>query len=69
MVQDAGDAFSMGMIFGLIVYGVYEATNQALLKKRSWTIVLVDAAWGMFLCGTVSVALWYLMQTIGLSLI
>jgi uncharacterized membrane protein len=58
-----GDAFSMGMIFGMVVYGVYECTNQALLKKRTRTIVLVDTAWGMLLCGTMSVVLWYLLTS------
>lgn len=61
-VTDAWDAFSMWMIFGMIVYGVYECTNQALLKKRHRTLVLVDTAWWMLLCGSVSVFLWYLIQ-------
>lgn len=60
-VKDAGDAFSLWMMFWLVVFGVYEWTNQALLKDRTWTIVLVDVARGMFLCGTVSWVLWNVM--------
>jgi len=67
-VSDMGDAFSMGMIFGMVVYGVSEATNVALLKKRTWTVFLVDTARGMLLCGIMSVVLWYLIQTFGLSM-
>ena len=57
-VQDGGDAFSLGMMFWLVVFGIYEGTNQALLKDWTWTIVLADVAWGMFLCGTVSFVLY-----------
>jgi uncharacterized membrane protein len=53
-----GDAFSMGMIFGLVVYGVYECTNMAMLQHWHRNVVLADIARGMLLCGTVSVALW-----------
>ncbi len=57
-VQDAWDAFSLGMMFGLVVFGIYEWTNQALLIKRNRTLVLADVARGMILCGTVSWVLW-----------
>lgn len=62
VVRDVSDAFSMWMIFGLIVYGVYETTNQALLKKRQWNIVLVDTCRWMLLCWVMSVFLRYLTQ-------
>lgn len=57
-VQDAWDAASMGMMFGLIVYGVYECTNMAMLKHRHWNVVLVDIARGMILCALVGFAMW-----------
>jgi uncharacterized membrane protein len=38
-VQDA-------FLFGLVVYGVYETTNYALLSNWSIFTVLVDTLWG-----------------------
>jgi hypothetical protein len=36
------DAF----LLGLVIYGVYEGTTYALLKKWKWNIVLIDTLWG-----------------------
>jgi uncharacterized membrane protein len=36
------DAF----LLGLVIYGVYETTSYALLKKWKWNIVLIDTLWG-----------------------
>jgi len=39
------DAF----LLGLVIYGVYETTSYALLKKWKWNIVLMDTLWGAIL--------------------
>ncbi len=36
------DAF----LLGIVIYGVYETTNMALLSKWSWLTVLMDTLWG-----------------------
>jgi uncharacterized membrane protein len=36
------DAF----LLGLVIYGVYETTNKALLSKWDWTTVIIDTLWG-----------------------
>ena len=36
------DAF----LFGLVIYGVYETTNKAILKKWNWDSVIIDTIWG-----------------------
>lgn len=36
------DAF----LLGLVIYGVYETTNKALLKNWKWKTVLLDTLWG-----------------------
>lgn len=36
------DAF----LLGLVIYGVYETTNKALLSKWTWTTVIIDTLWG-----------------------
>lgn len=36
------DAF----LLGIMVYGVYETTNKALLKNWKWETVFIDTLWG-----------------------
>ena len=36
------DAFFLG----IVIYGVYETTNMALLSKWSWITVITDTLWG-----------------------
>lgn len=42
------DAF----LFGLVIYGVYETTNYALLKDWSIITVFIDTLWGGILFAT-----------------
>lgn len=37
-----------GALFGFFCYATFELTNMALLKHWSWTVVVVDIAWGSF---------------------
>jgi len=48
-------AFGWGALFGLIVYGVYDLTNLAVLEKWTLLVTLVDMVWGGVLCGTTTV--------------
>lgn len=45
----AGEAALRGAALGLLVYGVYNFTNMALLKDWSGRVVAIDTCWGMFL--------------------
>ena len=36
------DAF----LLGLVVYGVFDATNYALLNKWNWRTMVIDGSWG-----------------------
>lgn len=40
-----------GMMFGLVVYGVYNLTNVATLPGYPWNLVAVDTLWGVFWFG------------------
>ena len=40
--KSTSDAF----LFGLVIYGVYETTNYALLKNWSIFTVFIDTLWG-----------------------
>ena len=45
-----------GILFGFFTYATYDLTNLATLKEWPVTIVLIDIAWGMILCGIASAA-------------
>lgn len=44
-------ALIWGALYGLVLYGVYDFTNRAILEKWSLSLTLRDIAWGMTLCG------------------
>lgn len=39
-----------GAIFGLVLYGVYDFSNYAILKEYTIAMTIVDLAWGTTLC-------------------
>lgn len=45
-----------GVLYGFFTYATYELTNLALLKDWPVTIVFIDIAWGMILCGIAAAA-------------
>lgn len=47
-------AIAWGALFGLVVYGVYDLTNLAVLEKWTVRMTLADIVWGSVLCGTIS---------------
>ena len=51
--------------FGLAVYGVYNLTNVATLIGYSWTMVVVDTAWGTVWFGTLA-AIYKLLMSVRL---
>ena len=44
----------LGALLGLIIYGVYEFTNLALVTGWPLKVVIVDIIWGIFLSGFAS---------------
>lgn len=46
------DCMLNGALFGLVVYGVFDATNFAIFKNYSVKASCIDVAWGMFVCST-----------------
>ncbi len=47
-------AIGWGALYGLILYGVYDLTNLAVLEKWTVRMTFADIAWGCVLCGTIS---------------
>ncbi|MBN1549012.1 MAG: DUF2177 family protein [Syntrophaceae bacterium] len=45
------EGFFWGALFGLVVYGVYDLTNYALLKDWPLSMTIVDMLWGTVACG------------------
>jgi uncharacterized membrane protein len=43
------NCFKQSGIVGLIVYGIYNFTNLALLKDYSWKVGTIDTIWGCVL--------------------
>lgn len=48
------EVFGLGVLFGLIVYVVYDLTNLAYLDNYPWKFALIDMARGSLLCWLVS---------------
>lgn len=53
-VENPLSALLIGIIFGIIVYGVYDLTNYAILKNYSLKLTVIDIAWGGFILGITS---------------
>ncbi len=47
-------AIVWGGLFGFFTYATYDLTNMALIKGWPLKVVIVDVAWGFFLCATVA---------------
>lgn len=47
-------ALGWGAVFGLILYGVYDLTNLALVEKWTLSVTVADMVWGSCLCAGAS---------------
>jgi uncharacterized membrane protein len=48
-------AFLYGAFYGLVIYGVYDLTNYAMLAHWPFVVTAVDIAWGVLINGVISV--------------
>jgi len=62
--QPYWSAFFCGALFGLVLYGVYDLTNYALLEKWTLRMTIADILWGCTICGTMSMFLQWLMRVL-----
>jgi uncharacterized membrane protein len=49
-----------GTILGALIYLFYDLTNYATFQNWTFEMVVVDSAWGAFLCGTVGAITYYM---------
>lgn len=50
-------AFGWGALFGLVVYGVYDLTNLAVLDQWSTRMTVADMIWGSVLSGAIAMVM------------
>lgn len=50
-------AAGWGAIFGMIVYGIYDLSNLAVLDKWSLRVTLADIVWGTVLCAASAICM------------
>lgn len=58
-------ALGWGALFGIVLYGVYEFTNLALVKDWPLKMALVDIAWGAVICAVTTLAAVYIQNWLG----
>ena len=52
--KSVGQAVKTGAILGFVIYGIFELTNFAIIKKWNMKFVLLDTFWGATLYALVS---------------
>jgi len=52
--------FLYGMLIGFLIYGIYNFTNYATIKKYTIKTTLIDTLWGTILFGIVSLICSYI---------
>ncbi len=54
--------FLKGVLFGLVIYGIYDIANYSLLKDWTINLIIVDVSWGAALCGAVALGSYMINQ-------
>ncbi len=62
-----GLAIVNGAILGFLAYGTYEATNMTTLKGWTWSMVVTDVVWGIFLTAITAAVGYYTAASLGIS--
>jgi len=58
-----------GALFGLVVYGVYNFTNLAVIAKYGLQHSIIDTAWGTILCSMITSIVLYIYYYINQNII
>ena len=48
------ECICIGLLYGFVVYSVYNGTNYSTIEKYSLKTAIVDTLWGTILCGVLS---------------
>ena len=52
--KNIGTAVKTGAVLGFVIYGIFELTNHAIIKKWDFSFVVMDTVWGSVLYALVS---------------
>ncbi|ESQ75738.1 DUF2177 family protein [Asticcacaulis sp. AC402] len=52
-------------LFGLVAYGTYDLTAQAVIVGWSWKLTVIDMIWGTFLTMTTGLCTVFLLKVMG----
>lgn len=55
-------ALIAGLVLGFVAYGTYDLTNLSTLRGWSWSVTLVDLAWGTALTSFAAVSGFFITQ-------
>lgn len=61
-----GRTIALGAFLGFFAYATFDLTCMALFDRFSWTVVVVDIAWGTVLTGSVAAAGYFAADWLGL---
>jgi uncharacterized membrane protein len=62
IIRDKRSIFD-AFILGILVYGVYETTNMAIIKQWKYQTVIVDMLWGGILFATTTYLFYMITST------
>ena len=48
------------VIFGIVVYGIFDTTTMSIFNNWNWKIALIDTLWGGILFGTTTYIIQYI---------
>ena len=57
--EQLDNTIALAVVYGVVVYGVYNLTNMATLEKFTFNNALVDTLWGTFVVTVISYAAFY----------
>ena len=63
-ITNLGTAALYGALLGLIIYGVYDMTNLAIITGWPLKFALVDMAWGTVSGGLIAMIAWWVSRLI-----
>lgn len=49
LIKNDFDCIKYGALYGLVVFGVFDMTNLAIIEDYQWKTSVIDISWGMFI--------------------
>ncbi len=62
LAQTASSVLILGLIFGFVMFGIFDFTNHAILRDYPLKAIAMDMAWGTVMSGIVAFLSWKVRQ-------